>query len=111
MFYSKELPEMMENEVVLSVAAKHGKTPAQVLLRYIVQRDVVVIPKSTNPERLALNIQVRKRRVRVGERNRKTVLFSRKIFDFELDDEDTAALKGQDAGESGRIIRFFFFSK
>lgn len=49
---------MLENEVVLKVAEKHGKTPAQVLLRFIVQKDIVVIPKSTNPERLALNIQV-----------------------------------------------------
>lgn len=49
---------MMDNEVVLSVAAKHDKTAAQVLLRYIVQRDIVVIPKSTNAERLAANIQV-----------------------------------------------------
>jgi diketogulonate reductase-like aldo/keto reductase len=57
--FRKELPEMLENEEVLSISKKHGKTPSQVLLRYIVQRDIVVIPKSTNPERLALNIKVR----------------------------------------------------
>lgn len=56
--YSKELPEMMENEVVLNIAEKHSKTAAQVMLRYIVQRDIVVIPKSTNLERVAENIQV-----------------------------------------------------
>jgi hypothetical protein len=49
---------MMENDVVLSIAEKHGKTPAQVLLRFIVQKGIVVIPKSTNPQRLALNIEV-----------------------------------------------------
>jgi len=48
----------MENDVVLKIAEKHGKTAAQVLLRFIVQKEIVVIPKSTNPERLALNIQV-----------------------------------------------------
>lgn len=58
MLYSKELPEMLENNVVLSIAEKHGKTAAQVLLRFIVQKGIVVIPKSTNPQRLALNIQV-----------------------------------------------------
>lgn len=56
--HSKELPELLENEVVVGVAKKHGKTPAQVCLRYIVQRDIVVIPKSTNAERLTANIQV-----------------------------------------------------
>lgn len=56
--HSKELPELMENEVVRSIADKHGKTPAKVLLRFFIQKDIVVIPKSTNPERLAANIQV-----------------------------------------------------
>lgn len=58
--YSKELPEMLENEVVVGVAEKHGKTPAQVCLRYTIQRKIVVIPKSTNPERLKENMQVRR---------------------------------------------------
>lgn len=56
--YSKELPEMLENEVLLNVAEKHDKTAAQVLLRFLIQKDIVVIPKSTNPERLTKNIQV-----------------------------------------------------
>lgn len=49
---------MMENEVVTSIAKKHEKTPAQVLLRFLIQRDIVVIPKSTNAQRLTNNIQV-----------------------------------------------------
>lgn len=49
----------MENELVLKIAEKHGKTPAQILLRFIVQKDIVVIPKSVNPQRIAANIQVR----------------------------------------------------
>ncbi|XP_026808981.1 1,5-anhydro-D-fructose reductase-like [Rhopalosiphum maidis] len=87
--WTKDLPEMMENDVVLSIAEKHGKTPAQVLLRFIVQKGIVVIPKSTNPQRLALNIE---------------------IFDFELDEQDMEAMIGQDAGEGGRIIRLLFFA-
>ncbi|KAL5234646.1 hypothetical protein ACI65C_002056 [Semiaphis heraclei] len=87
--WTKDLPEMMENDVVLKIAEKHGKTAAQVLLRFIVQKGIVVIPKSTNPERLALNIQ---------------------IFDFELDEQDMEALIAQDAGEGGRIIWLLFFT-
>jgi diketogulonate reductase-like aldo/keto reductase len=44
---------------VLGVAKKHGKAPAQILLRHIVQRGIAAIPKSTNPERIDQNLQVR----------------------------------------------------
>lgn len=74
--YSKDLPEMMENEVVLDIAEKHGKTAAQVMLRYLIQRDIVVIPKSTNLERLAENIQV------YSYYSRKNVSHLFKPFDF-----------------------------
>lgn len=56
----RELSEMLENEVVLKIAGKYGKTPAQVLLRFVIQQNVVVIPKSTNLQRVAENIQVNK---------------------------------------------------
>jgi 2,5-diketo-D-gluconate reductase A len=56
---------------VRRIAERTGRTPAQVLLRWCVQRDLVVIPKSTHRERIAEN----------GE-----------IFDFTLSDEDMAAL-------------------
>lgn len=52
------LSEMLENRTLIEVAKKHGKTPAQVLLRFIVQKNVSVIPKSTNPNRLEENIRV-----------------------------------------------------
>lgn len=48
----------MSNEVVVGIAEKVGKTAAQVLLRYTVQRGIAVIPKSTNPGRLRENIEV-----------------------------------------------------
>lgn len=54
----KRLPEMLENGVLSEVAKKHGKTPAQVLLRFVVQNGVAVIPKSTDPRRLLENIRV-----------------------------------------------------
>jgi diketogulonate reductase-like aldo/keto reductase len=60
---------------VAEIAERHGRTPAQVLLRWCVQRDVIVIPKSTKRERLEENMR---------------------IFDFELSDEDMAALDALD---------------
>ena len=57
------------------IAARVGRTPAQVLLRWCVQRDVPVIPKSTHRERIQENAA---------------------IFDFELSDEDMEALDALD---------------
>lgn len=53
----------MEDPVVKDIAKKHGKTPGQILLKFLVQQDIVVIPKSTNPERLKQNINVRGQKV------------------------------------------------
>jgi diketogulonate reductase-like aldo/keto reductase len=58
------------------IAERVGRTPAQVLLRWCVQRDLIVIPKSTHRERIEENAQ---------------------IFDFALSDEDMAALDALDA--------------
>lgn len=57
------------------VAERHGRTPAQVLLRWALQKDVVVLPKSVRPERLAENAA---------------------IFDFTLDETDMRALDALD---------------
>jgi diketogulonate reductase-like aldo/keto reductase len=61
---------------VAEIAERVGRTPAQVLIRWCVQRDLVVLPKSTHRERLEENAQV---------------------FDFTLSDEDMAALDALDA--------------
>jgi 2,5-diketo-D-gluconate reductase A len=60
---------------IAAVAGKHGRTPAQVLLRWALQRGTVVIPKSADPERIRANAQV---------------------FDFTLDADDMAALDALD---------------
>ncbi|KAI7788408.1 hypothetical protein LA080_010741 [Diaporthe eres] len=49
---------LFENEAVAAAAKKHGKTPAQVLLCWATQRDIIVIPKSNNKERLAQNLDL-----------------------------------------------------
>jgi len=55
---NKQLPEMLENDVLVKIAKKHGKTPAQTLLRFINQKGMSVIPKSTTPDRIVENFQV-----------------------------------------------------
>ena len=49
---------LLEHAAVLSAAANHGVSAAQVLLRWGVQRGTAVIPKSTTPERIAANLEV-----------------------------------------------------
>ncbi|KAF3051244.1 NAD(P)H-dependent D-xylose reductase (XR) [Didymella keratinophila] len=52
------LPSLFHSEVIKKIAAKHGKTPSQVLLRFATQRNIAVIPKSNNKDRLAQNLDV-----------------------------------------------------
>ncbi len=64
--------ELFAQDPVAEAAARHGKTPAQVVLRWHVQQDgVVAIPRSTDPDRIRENLD---------------------IFDFALDAEETAAI-------------------
>ena len=65
----------LSNQMVRRIAGAIGRTPAQVLLRWSLQRGLVVIPKSTHRERIAENAQ---------------------IFDFTLSEEDMAALDALD---------------
>jgi len=63
------------SDVVVAIADRLGRTPAQVLLRWCIQHDVLVIPKSTHRERIAENAN---------------------IFDFSLSDEDMVELDALD---------------
>jgi diketogulonate reductase-like aldo/keto reductase len=69
---------------VKEIADRLGRTPAQVLIRWCLQRDTIVIPKSTHRERIAENAEV---------------------FDFELSDQDLAALDGLDRTGGTREAR------
>lgn len=53
-----DTPLLFENPVIVKIAERHGKTPAQVLLRWATQRGVAVIPKSNNEGRLRQNLDV-----------------------------------------------------
>ena len=70
---------IFHNEVLSSLAARHGRTVAQVILRWLTQRDVVVIPKSVRKERMAENFD---------------------IFGFDLDTSDMKAIAALDTGQS-----------
>jgi 2,5-diketo-D-gluconate reductase A len=69
---------LLGNEVLERIAAKHGKSVAQVVIRWHLQLGVVVIPKSVTPSRIRENIDV---------------------FDFELDETDLTAIAGLETGE------------
>ncbi len=59
MLYRKvQIPALLQDPVVSEIAKKHGKTAGQVLLRFLAQQDIVVIPKSVTPSRIKENIDV-----------------------------------------------------
>jgi 2,5-diketo-D-gluconate reductase A len=70
---------IFQNEILLSIAAKHNKSVAQVILRWLIQRGIIVLAKSTHKERIVENFNV---------------------FDFELTSEDLAAITPLDTKTS-----------
>jgi 2,5-diketo-D-gluconate reductase A len=73
--------KVLDDAVITRIAAAHDKTPAQVVLRWHIQRGDIVFPKSVSPERVKSNFE---------------------IFDFSLDSDEMTAITGLDRGESGR---------
>lgn len=57
-----EEPVLLENQALAEIGKRYNKTTAQVLIRFQVERGVVVIPKSITPERIRSNFDVRKLR-------------------------------------------------
>ncbi|MCM3203439.1 aldo/keto reductase [Paenibacillus illinoisensis] len=77
--FAEGLNNMFGNEVLISIAEKHSKSVAQVVLRWLVQRGIVVIPKSVKKERIVENFN---------------------IFDFELSTEDIEQITALDTRKS-----------
>jgi 2,5-diketo-D-gluconate reductase A len=73
--------EVLDDPVITAIAEQVGRTPAQVTLRWHIQRGSIVFPKSTTPSRIEENIE---------------------LFDFELDDDQVAQIDALDRGEDGR---------
>ena len=74
---------LLEEPAIVAAAAAHGKSAAQVVLRWHIQEGRIVFPKSTNPDRIRENID---------------------IFDFELSADDMAAISALDVpGGAGRV--------
>lgn len=69
--------QLIDNPVIAQVAAKHGKSPAQVMIRWSIQLGNIVLPKSVTPARIEQNIDV---------------------FDFVLDDADMDAIATLESG-------------
>lgn len=67
------------NPVLVGIGKKYGKSAAQVALRWLIQRGVIIIPKSVHVERMEQNFD---------------------IFDFELSEEDMKEIAGLDTGKS-----------
>jgi 2,5-diketo-D-gluconate reductase A len=72
---------VLDDPVITAIARKHGRSPAQVVLRWHVERDTVVFPKSTTSSRIKENFE---------------------LFDFALESDDVAAIDALDRGEAGR---------
>jgi 2,5-diketo-D-gluconate reductase A len=72
---------VLDDPVINRIAKARDKSPAQVVLRWHIQRGDIVFPKSVTPERIKANFE---------------------LFDFELDGSDMDAISALDKGESGR---------
>jgi 2,5-diketo-D-gluconate reductase A len=71
---------VIKDPMVTGIAQDHGKSPAQIVLRWHIQLGLIAIPRSSNPGRIAENID---------------------IFDFELTEQEMTKISGLDRGESG----------
>lgn len=72
--------DLLKSPVLAAIGAKYGKTPAQVALRWLIERGIVAIPKSTHKERMQANFE---------------------IFDFSLSQEDMKAIEPLNQQDTG----------
>lgn len=85
---------IFHNDVLLSIAAKHGKSVAQVILRWLTQRSVVAIPKSVHKERIAENFDVLNFELSAADMSAIAALDSRQSAFFDHHDPAMVKLLG-----------------
>lgn len=71
---------ILSNQTLVRIGQQYGKSPAQVMLRFYVQENILAIPKSTNPDHLKANLD---------------------IFNFELSDQDITDIRNEDRRQAG----------
>lgn len=76
-------PSALRDEAILSIAKKHGKTPAQVIIRWHLQKGHICIPKTVTPQRLVENADV---------------------YDFALDNEDMSLIAETGKKHKARLV-------
>ncbi|RZC36014.1 aldose reductase, partial [Asbolus verrucosus] len=81
----KKLPDILGDPIIMKMAQKYSKTPAQIALRFLLQRGIAAIPKSVTPKRVQENIGV---------------------FDFNIEDNDFKELSSLEIGERARVCDF-----
>jgi diketogulonate reductase-like aldo/keto reductase len=77
--FAEDKNNLFQNELLNAIASKYEKSVAQVILRWLIQRDIVVVAKSTHPERIIQNLDV---------------------FDFELNQDDLEQISTIDTNQS-----------
>lgn len=80
---------MLQDPVIKRIAEKHKKATGQILLRFLIEKNIVPIPKSVTPSRIVENF---------------------KVFDFSLDATDIKEIEALDIGEDARVCDFQFFA-
>ncbi|CAG9837175.1 unnamed protein product [Diabrotica balteata] len=85
-----DLVNVLTNPIITEIAKKHNRSNAQVALRFLIQKNTVVIPKSVNPARIKSNFE---------------------LYDFSLDDADMKKIETLDIGEAARIVDWRVYPK
>lgn len=86
----EEFSNPLSDPIIKKIAIKYGRTPAQVLLKFLIQKGVSVIPKSYNTDRMSEN-------------------YYTLLCDLKLDDLDIKELEALDNGAKGRVLDFVSF--
>lgn len=88
--FQTDLPRLLDLDLIKDTAEKYNKSAAQILLKFVIQQGIAVIPKSLNANRIRENLA---------------------ITDFKLSEEDMDRIRTLDHGEAGRYFTFIDYFK